>query len=59
MGQDRNPGLLSHRAGADDPAASTDEQDRKVGAPSQEQQGPKTGKPCSSSARLGPGGAGA
>ena len=43
MGQDRNPGLPSHRAGADDPAASTDEQDRKVGAPSREQQDPKQG----------------
>lgn len=40
MGQDRNPGLLSHRAGADEPAASTEGQQGRAG---QEGGGSKSG----------------
>ena len=63
MGQDRNPGLPSHRAGADDLAVSTEGQRGRAGqeggSPKSGAAGPQTGKLCSLSARLGPMSAGA
>lgn len=51
-GPGQNPGLLSHRAGADEPAASTEGQQGRTGAVGSKSgvAGPKTGKLRSSRA---------